>query len=52
MFQLLCSPPLQTRQVMRDGRGMLGLIDYAARGDMETALRKLDDSEFKNPYDT
>ncbi len=50
--QTLCPPALLTRQVMRDGRGMLGLIDYAARADMETALRKLDDSEFKNPYDT
>lgn len=39
-------------QVMRDGRGMLGLIDYATRSDLELALRKLDDSEFKNPYDT
>jgi arginine/serine-rich splicing factor 1/9 len=38
---------------MKDGsRGMLGLIDFASRSDMETALRKLDDSEFRNPYDT
>lgn len=37
---------------MRDGRsGTLGLIDYASKSDMETALRKLDDSDFKNPYD-
>lgn len=36
-------------QVMRDreGRGMIGLVDYAHRADMDTALRKLDDSEFK-----
>ncbi|GIL95704.1 hypothetical protein Vretimale_1672 [Volvox reticuliferus] len=39
-------------QVMRDGRGMLGLIDYATRDDMETALRKLDNSDFRNPYDS
>lgn len=38
-------------QVMRDGSGMLGMVDYGTRDDMDRALRKLDDSEFRNPYD-
>ena len=35
-------------QVMRgEGSTMIGLVDYARREDMETALRKLDDTEVK-----
>eukprot|EP00639_Heterosigma_akashiwo_P018977 CAMPEP_0206396452 /NCGR_PEP_ID=MMETSP0294-20121207/22796_1 /ASSEMBLY_ACC=CAM_ASM_000327 /TAXON_ID=39354 /ORGANISM="Heterosigma akashiwo, Strain CCMP2393" /LENGTH=264 /DNA_ID=CAMNT_0053851191 /DNA_START=5 /DNA_END=796 /DNA_ORIENTATION=+ len=34
-----------------DGRGN-GLIEYSTLDDMEYALRKLDDSEFRNPFDT
>lgn len=39
-------------QVMREGtKGMLGLVDYARLEDLESAIRKLDDTEFKNPFD-
>ena len=34
-------------QVFRDGSGMMGIVDYAAKDDMKYALRKLDDTEFK-----
>jgi hypothetical protein len=38
---------------MRDKHdGVIGLVDYASGDDMDAALRKLDDSEFKNPYDS
>jgi hypothetical protein len=40
-----------TRQVVRDGDGVLGLVDYATSDDMATAIKRLDDTEFKNPYD-
>ena len=30
---------------------LIGQVDYATEDDMKTALRKLDDSEFKNPFD-
>jgi splicing factor, arginine/serine-rich 1 len=36
---------------MRDGRGMLGLVDYTSVEDMKRAIRKLDDTEFRNPFD-
>jgi hypothetical protein len=39
-------------QVVKDGRGQLGLVDFATLEDMQTALRRLDGSEFKNPFDT
>lgn len=39
-------------QVVRDGEGgLLGLVDYATADDMATAIKKLDDTEFRNPYD-
>lgn len=38
-------------QVMRSGSGEIGLVDYATKEDMQNAIRKLDDSEFRNPYD-
>lgn len=38
-------------QVVRDGDGVLGLVDYATADDMATAIKKLDDTEFRNPYD-
>lgn len=38
-------------QVMRDRDGMMGLVDYASYEDMKHAIRKLDDSEFRNPFD-
>eukprot|EP00803_Ostreobium_quekettii_P011316 evm.model.scf_21EXC.21 EVM.evm.TU.scf_21EXC.21 scf_21EXC:199623-202678(-) len=36
---------------MRDRDGMMGLVDYASYEDMKHAVRKLDDSEFRNPFD-
>lgn len=42
------NPHLPHLQVIRDGSGMMGIVDYANRDDMETALRKLDGSDFKN----
>lgn len=43
--------PSRLRQVVRDGDGVLGLVDYATADDMATAIKKLDDTEFRNPYD-
>eukprot|EP00879_Flechtneria_rotunda_P032646 GHRR01035896.1.p1 GENE.GHRR01035896.1~~GHRR01035896.1.p1 ORF type:complete len:107 (+),score=26.65 GHRR01035896.1:203-523(+) len=36
---------------MRDGDGLMGLVDYATADDMHDAIRNLDDSEFRNPFD-
>lgn len=38
-------------QVLKDGEAMMGLVDYATYDDMATAIRRLDDSEFRNPFD-
>jgi hypothetical protein len=38
-------------QVLKDGSGLMGLVDYASEDDMRRAIRKLDDSEFRNPFD-
>lgn len=37
-------------QVFRDGRGLVGIVDYTNYDDMKYAIRKLDDSEFRNPF--
>ncbi|THU73775.1 hypothetical protein C4D60_Mb04t26410 [Musa balbisiana] len=37
-------------QVFRDGDGAMGLVDYTNFEDMKYAIRKLDDSEFRNPF--
>lgn len=37
-------------QVFRDGDGSMGLVDYTNYEDMKYAIRKLDDTEFKNPF--
>ncbi|KAG6478416.1 hypothetical protein ZIOFF_061858 [Zingiber officinale] len=37
-------------QVFRDGDGVMGLVDYTNSEDMKYAIRKLDDTEFKNPW--
>ncbi|KAH9331501.1 hypothetical protein KI387_003609, partial [Taxus chinensis] len=37
-------------QVFRDGNGTTGIVDYTNYDDMKYAIRKLDDSEFKNPF--
>ncbi|KNA25007.1 hypothetical protein SOVF_010430 [Spinacia oleracea] len=37
-------------QVFRDGEGMVGMVDYTNYEDMQYAIRKLDDTEFRNPF--
>ncbi|CAI9774210.1 unnamed protein product [Fraxinus pennsylvanica] len=37
-------------EVSRDGDGTFGVVDYTNYEDMKYAIRKLDDSEFKNPW--
>uniref|UniRef100_A0A7C8YKJ9 RRM domain-containing protein n=1 Tax=Opuntia streptacantha TaxID=393608 RepID=A0A7C8YKJ9_OPUST len=37
-------------QVFRDGRGTTGIVDYTNYDDMKNAIRKLDDSEFRNAF--
>eukprot|EP00854_Cymbomonas_tetramitiformis_P007590 gene7590-9037_t len=38
-------------QVFRDSYGTTGVVDYTTNEDMKTAIRKLDDTEFRNPFD-
>ncbi|MEW5299820.1 MAG: hypothetical protein WDW38_010845 [Sanguina aurantia] len=44
--------PLYT-EVMRDatGSGVTGIVEFETKDDMRLAIRKLDDTEFKNPFD-
>ncbi|XP_022890407.1 serine/arginine-rich splicing factor SR34A-like isoform X1 [Olea europaea var. sylvestris] len=37
-------------EVSRDSDGTFGMVDYTNYEDMKYAIRKLDDSEFKNPW--
>ncbi|BFI43506.1 serine/arginine-rich splicing factor 1 [Marchantia polymorpha subsp. ruderalis] len=37
-------------QVFRDGNGTMGIVDFTNYDDMKYAIRKLDDSEFRNPF--
>eukprot|EP00899_Mesostigma_viride_P007737 jgi/Mesvir1/16965/Mv15813-RA.1 len=37
-------------QVFREGSGTCGIVDYATYDDMRYAIKKLDDSEFRNPF--
>uniref|UniRef100_A0A1D1Z1A4 Pre-mRNA-splicing factor SF2 n=1 Tax=Anthurium amnicola TaxID=1678845 RepID=A0A1D1Z1A4_9ARAE len=37
-------------QVFRDGKGTTGIVDYTNHSDMKYAIRKLDDSEFRNAF--
>ncbi|KAG1326245.1 hypothetical protein COCNU_01G001790 [Cocos nucifera] len=37
-------------EVFRDGRGTTGIVDYTNYDDMKYAVRKLDDSEFRNAF--
>ncbi|GFY98706.1 RNA-binding (RRM/RBD/RNP motifs) family protein [Actinidia rufa] len=37
-------------QVFRDGSGTTGIVDYTSYDDMKYAIRKLDDSEFRNAF--
>ena len=34
-----------------DRHGMMGIVDYATKEDLKYALRKLDDTEFRNPFE-
>ncbi|XVF06024.1 hypothetical protein REPUB_Repub06bG0012500 [Reevesia pubescens] len=37
-------------QVFRDRGGMTGIVDYTNKDDMKYAIRKLDDTEFRNAF--
>lgn len=37
-------------QVFREGGGTMGIVDYTNYEDMKYAIRKLDDSQFRNPF--
>ncbi|CAN8295859.1 unnamed protein product [Cochlearia groenlandica] len=37
-------------QVYRDGRGTTGVVDYTCYEDMKYAVKKLDDTEFRNAF--
>ncbi|KAG8503816.1 hypothetical protein CXB51_001892 [Gossypium anomalum] len=37
-------------EVHQDGDGAMGIVDYTNYDDMKYAIRKLDDSEFRNPF--
>ncbi|XP_057439270.1 serine/arginine-rich splicing factor SR34B isoform X1 [Lotus japonicus] len=37
-------------QVFHDGRGTTGIVDYTNHDDMKYAVKKLDDSEFRNAF--
>uniref|UniRef100_A0A1J3JYS8 Serine/arginine-rich-splicing factor SR34 n=1 Tax=Noccaea caerulescens TaxID=107243 RepID=A0A1J3JYS8_NOCCA len=37
-------------QVFRDGRGTTGIVDYTSYEDMKYAVKKLDDTEFRNAF--
>eukprot|EP00897_Mesotaenium_endlicherianum_P007396 jgi/Mesen1/6685/ME000343S05850 len=37
-------------QVFRDGNGTMGIVDYTNEDDMKYAIKKLDDTEFRNPF--
>lgn len=38
-------------QVFREGKGATGIVEYTNYDDMKYAIKKLDDIEFKNPFD-
>eukprot|EP00252_Welwitschia_mirabilis_P012306 TRINITY_DN272_c0_g1_i7.p1 TRINITY_DN272_c0_g1~~TRINITY_DN272_c0_g1_i7.p1 ORF type:complete len:391 (+),score=18.30 TRINITY_DN272_c0_g1_i7:160-1332(+) len=37
-------------QVYRKGRGTVGVVDYRTYEDMKYAIKRLDDTEFRNPF--
>ncbi|GJS26790.1 serine/arginine-rich splicing factor SR34A isoform X1 [Tanacetum coccineum] len=37
-------------EISRDKKGTFGLVDYTNSDDMKYAIRKLDDTEFRNPW--
>ncbi|XP_031485230.1 serine/arginine-rich-splicing factor SR34-like isoform X2 [Nymphaea colorata] len=45
-----CAGDVCFSQVFREGRGTTGIVDYTNYDDMKYAIRKLDDSEFRNAF--
>ncbi len=43
--------PAPCAQVMRESGEAIGYVDYVTREDMDRAIRRLDDTEFRNPFD-
>ena len=37
--------------VVRDRSGAMGVVEFDTAEDLERAIRKLDDTEFRNPFD-
>ena len=37
--------------VVRDRGGAMGIVEFETADDLERAIRKLDDTEFRNPFD-
>ena len=37
--------------VVRDRGGVLGIVEFDNQDDLDRAIRKLDDTEFRNPFD-
>lgn len=37
--------------VFRDRGSIVGVVEFETRDDLDRAIRKLDDTEFKNPFD-
>eukprot|EP00241_Pyramimonas_parkeae_P018654 CAMPEP_0114319700 /NCGR_PEP_ID=MMETSP0059-20121206/25408_1 /TAXON_ID=36894 /ORGANISM="Pyramimonas parkeae, Strain CCMP726" /LENGTH=404 /DNA_ID=CAMNT_0001446779 /DNA_START=250 /DNA_END=1465 /DNA_ORIENTATION=+ len=46
-----CGGDVTFSQVFRDNSGTCGVVDFSTKEMMKTAVRKLDDSEFRNPFD-
>ena len=45
----VCKPAYTN--VVRERDGPLGIVEFETGDDMERTIRKLDDTEFKNPFD-
>ena len=37
--------------VFRDRSGLIGVVEFENQDDLDLAIRKLDDTEFKNPFE-
>ena len=48
-FRVIVKPAYTN--VYRERGGVLGVVEFDTREDLERAIRKLDDTEFKNPFD-
>lgn len=47
----MLSHAAEVLQVFRDRDGTVGIVDFSTRDDMKYAIRKLDDTEFRNPFE-